>query len=289
MRRASASPVSLPHHSPQSNDVDGRSPQYTPAGKFSAEYNGLGIAAANATDPYIAASAYVDRTSDMAAFGMEEASQPRGRFASEERKIFVPSSASSEPRFEPSIGHLVPQEMYDYYSRMNAAQHSPPAPPAHSAPPVRPTFTTGIPSIAPPSSFSRIDAASGTGGMFVSFVGNRTSSPVFPFTAPPSTGNSSLGTSSSVPASASSTAAPNEAFQNRINRVTLASLGSESPCTVKPEKEEGQCDRAEGRGDATFSGHGEPDVRVEDDAEDEPAYNLEQQVADKEAGVSQLQ
>jgi hypothetical protein len=287
MRRASASPVSLPRHSPQSSDVDGRS-QYTPAGKFSAEYNGLGIAAANATDPYIAASAYVDRTSDMAAFGMEEARQPRGRFASEEHKIFVPSSASSEPRFEPRVGHLIPQEMYDYYLRMNA-QHSPPAPLSHSAPPVRPTFTTGIPSIAPPSSFNRIDAASGTGGMFGSFVGNRTSSPVFPVTAPPSTRNSSLGRSTSVPASASSTPAPNEAFQNRINRVTLASLGSESPGTVKPEKEEGPCDPAEGRGDATFSGHGEPDVRVEDDAEDEPAYDLEQQVADKEAGVSQPQ
>jgi hypothetical protein len=215
----------------------------------------LGIAAANATDPYIAASAYVDRTLDMAAFGMEEARQPRGRFASEERKIFVPSSASSEPRFEPSIGHLIPQEIYDYYLRMNA-QHSPPAPLSHSAPPVRPTFTTGIPSIAPPS-----------------------------------TRNSSLGTSTSVLASASSTPAPNEAFQNRINRITLASLGSESPGTVKPEKEEGPCDPAEGRGDATFSGHGEPHVRVGDDAEDEPAYNLrlEQQVADKEAGVSQPQ
>jgi hypothetical protein len=159
MRRASASPVSLPHHSPHSNDVDGRSPQYeqkyTPAGKVSAVYNGLGIAAANAPEPYFSTSAYVDRTSGIAGFGTEEESRSQRSFPGEDRKVLVPSSAYSERGLE-----LIPQELHDYYAKMNTSHHSPPAHPAHSAPPVRPAFSTGIPSIAPrPSSFTRIDSA----------------------------------------------------------------------------------------------------------------------------------
>jgi hypothetical protein len=157
----------------------------------------------------------------------------------------------------------------------NTSHHSPPAPPAHSAPPVRPAFSTGIPSIAPPlSSFTRFDAASETGSMYRSIVVNRTTTPVSPFVAHPSTGNSSIATSSSAPASASSTPGPNETFQNRINSPSSPSVLN---LPVQLEKEEGHCDREEGKGNVRFTEHGEHDVRVEDctedAAEDKPAYN----------------
>jgi len=179
------------------------------------------------------------------------------------------SSAYSERGFE-----LIPQELHDYYSKMNTSHHSPPAHLAHSAPPVRPASSTGIPSIAPPlSSFTGFDSAAGASDRLCIVL---QSQPHYwssvSITAHPSTGNSSFGKSSSAPASASSNPSPNEAFQNRINGATL---GSESPDTAKPEKEEGPCDSEEGKGNATFTGHSEHDVRVEDrtedDAEDKPA------------------
>jgi hypothetical protein len=97
--------------------------------------------------------------------------------------------------------------------------------------------------------------------MYRSIVANRTTTPVFPFTAHPSTGNSSIGTSSSALASASSTPGPNEAFQNRINSPSSPWVLN---LPVELEKEEGHCDREEGKGNARFTEHGEHDVRDED-------------------------